>query len=115
MPARPSLRSVPADRRTQMEAIRRREDDALVAASNAEAALHVAEERLAQLVTSHQAAIDAARIQLGETYREVVEAFGSRSRAAEYLNITPAQLKSVVATAPDSGGSAEATVEGEAS
>lgn len=101
MAARPTLRTVPADRRSQMDAIRRREDDALITASKAEADLKAAETRLAQLVESQQGRITKAQSQLGAAYREVVEAFGSQSRAAEYLDITPSQLRSVLAAAPD--------------
>lgn len=101
MAARPSLRTVPADRRSQMEAIRRREDDALVTASKAEGALAAAEARLDQLVAEQHTIIDAARVQVGAAYRDVVEAFGSRSRAAEYLGVTPSKLRSILAVAPD--------------
>lgn len=101
MAARPTLRTVPADRRSQMEAIRRREDDALITASKAEADLKAAEARLAQLVDSQHGRITEAQSQVGAAYREVVEAFGSQSRAAEYLDIPPSQLRSVLAAAPD--------------
>lgn len=101
MPARPSLRTVPADRRSQMEAIRRREDDSLVAASKSEAALRAAEERLAQLVASQRELIDDARAKVGAAYREVVDSFGSQSRAAEYLDITPSQLRATLAAATE--------------
>jgi hypothetical protein len=82
-----------------MQAIRLRENDALVGASKAEAALAAAEDRLAQIVASQQSTIDEARAQVGEAYREVVEAFGSQSRAAEYLDISPARLKALLAAA----------------
>lgn len=101
MATRPTLRTVPADRRSQMEAIRRREDDALVTASKAERALRAAEARLTELVDAQQGLIADAQAQVGNAYREVVEAFGSQSRAAEYLDISVSQLRTALATAPD--------------
>lgn len=84
-----------------MEAIRRREDDALVTASKAEGALRAAEARLTQLIDSQQSLIAEAQAQVGNAYRDVVEAFGSQSRAAEYLDISVSQLRAALATAPD--------------
>lgn len=100
MPPRLSLRTVPPDRRSQMDAIRRRENESLVEASKAEAALDAAEAKLAELVASQQGAVDAARVAVGVAYQRVIEAFGSKSRAAEYLDITVYQLKTAIAAVP---------------
>ena len=96
MAARPSLRTVPADRREQMAQIRKREDDSLVAASKAEAGLEAAEERLVALAAEHQELIDDAKSKVGDAYLEVVEAFGSRARAADYLGVPQGRLQSAL-------------------
>lgn len=83
-----------------MDAIRRRENSTLVAASKAEATLSAAEDKLADLVASQEEAITDARVAVGRAYLDVIDAFGSRSRAAEYLGITRHQLKKAVAAVP---------------
>lgn len=99
-PTRPSLRAVPAERREQLEALRLRSEAALAAASKAEAALEREHAKLAKLVAARQEAIDAAEAGVGVAYLDVVEAVGSRSRAAECLGLTAAQLRAAIALAP---------------
>lgn len=96
MAARPSLRTVPADRREQMAQIRKREDDSLVTASKAETALRAAEARLTALAAEQQALIDDAKSKVADAYGEVVEAFGSRARASEYLGISAHRLQTTL-------------------
>lgn len=102
MAARPSLRTMPPDRRDQVEHIRQREDESLVTASKAEVALKAAENHLAQVVAAQQVAIDTAKTAVNDAYREVVEAFGSRARAAQYLGISTGRLNAAISKSTSS-------------
>ena len=80
MSARPSLRTVPADRREQMAQIRKREDDSLVTASKAETALQAAEARLTALAAA-AAAFDAGELEAIITQKWIA-LFGSVAQLA---------------------------------
>lgn len=114
MAARPSLRTVPADRREQMAQIRKREDDSLVAASKAETALQAAKDRQVALAAEQQVLIDEATSKVADTYVEVVEAFGSRARAAEYLGVPLGRLQATLnhRTTEPSGSSDDSKPDG---
>lgn len=81
--------------------MRLRSEAAIAAVSKAEGDLDRERVKLEKLIASRQEAIDAAEAALGAAYRDVVEAFGSRSRAAECLGIPESRLRAAIALAPE--------------
>jgi len=100
MTASTSTGSARSDRKSALREIRKREDEALAAVTKADTALRAVEKRQAQAVARFATAISEAREQLAVAYQGLVDVTG-KARAAEYLDVSAAELRAVLACLPD--------------